>query len=482
MRHSSGFVERIKRHADRDPDRAAIVSLDVAISYRELVGRVDACARALAAQGLGAGEIVGLTVGDEALHLVATLALLELGIPQVSLGTHDPMPMRARLAARVGVARIVAASHDDRLDDLLFATVGSAGGGHPSRPAPFHDEPVVYFTGSGTTGEPKVVRMSERQIALQADRGYTDYGPERVLRLASVEHNNSKRLRLHCLWQGGTCVLRGAEPVALSTLCERFAVSWLDVAAYHLEDFVRSASPAHRFPAHTRLRCGGSRVPHRLRQEVLANVSAELHVSYGTTELGGVCIAYPHEHADPREPVGQPLAGVEVEIVDTERRPVASGEVGEIRLRAPGMVTGYVGDPEATKRHFVDGWFYPGDLVCRLPGGALCISGRVDDMMILNGINIFPAEVERVLESMPGVQQAKCFALRSDMHGEIPVAVVEVSGAEGPRADAIAQWARGWLGVRAPRRIVVVDALPRNAQGKVARRDLAALVPPMAGA
>jgi acyl-coenzyme A synthetase/AMP-(fatty) acid ligase len=479
MRSTSLFAERLKRHAGRDPDRAAIVTPDATIGYGELVGRVDACARSLDGQGLERGEIAGVTVRDEASHLVVTLALMTLGIPQVSVGTHEPVPMRARLAARIGVTRIVAASADDRLDGLLFASVPGPGDAASSRPVPYQggdDAVAVYLTGSGTTGDPKVVAMSERQLALQADRGYIDYGPERILRLASVEHNNSKRLRLYCLWQGGTCVLRGAGSIAIPTLCDRLAVSWLDVATYHLESFVRAEPHARRLPAPTKVRCGGSRVPWRLRQAVMSEVTPQLHVSYGATEVGGVCVSYPHEQADPQEPVGRPLAGVEVEIVDADRRPVADGEVGEIRIRAPGMVTGYVGDAQATQRHFDGGWFYPGDLVRRLPGGALCIQGRLDDMMILNGINIFPAEVERVLESMPGVRHAACFALRSDVHGEIPVAAVEVAPPDAPGVEAIAQWARGRLGVRAPRRIVVVDALPRNAQGKVARRELATLV------
>ena len=208
-----------------------------------------------------------------------------------------------------------------------------------ARAIPFHGDaeaPAVYLTGSGTTGEPKVVAMSERQLVLQADRGYRDYGRERVLRLASVEHNNSKRLRLYTLWQGGTCVLRGAAAASVPRLCERLAVSWLEVAPYHLEDLVRSAPGARRLPAHTAVRCGGARVPHKLRLAVLAEVTAALHVSYGTTETGGVCFSFPHEQHDPEEPVGRPLPGVEVEIVDAERRPVADGAVGEIRIRAPG--------------------------------------------------------------------------------------------------------------------------------------------------
>jgi long-chain acyl-CoA synthetase len=137
------------------------------------------------------------------------------------------------------------------------------------------------------------------------------------------------------------------------------------------------------------------------------------------------------------------------------------------------MVQGYVGDADATRRHFDGGWFYPGDLVRQLPGGALSVLGRKDDMMILNGINIFPSEVERVLESFPGVRHAVCFPLGSPVHGEIPVAAVELTRPDAATPDALASFARGQLGVRSPRKIVVMDELPRNAQGKIVKRDLA---------
>jgi len=479
---SSAILDRLREHALRDGSRPAIVQPESSIAYAELVKRVEACAHSLVRQGLRAGEIAGVTVRDEATHLVATLALLALGIPQVSIGTHDPVPMRRRLAGRIGVTRIVAAAGEDRLDGLDLALVPAEEPFAEGRAAlPWYGGDGVaalYLTGSGTTGEPKIVAMSERDLGLQADRGYCDYGPERVLRLASVEHNNSKRLRLYCLWHGGVCVLRGHRGASIHELCDRLRVTWLDLATYHVEDLVRAAPTAGRLPSHTNVRCGGSRLPSRLRRAFVGQVCDRLHVSYGTTEVGGICYSYPSEQMDPAEPVGRPLPGVTVEIVDAERRPVEAGDVGEIRVRAAGMVDHYVGDPVATRRHFDGGWFYPGDLVRMLPGGSLSIQGRRDDMMILNGINIFPAEVERVLEAMPGVRHAACFPLRSDVHGEIPVAAVELADRAAIGADAIMAWARGQLGLRAPRKVVVVDELPRNPQGKVARLELARLVVP----
>jgi len=151
----------------------------------------------------------------------------------------------------------------------------------------------------------------------------------------------------------------------------------------------------------------------------------------------------------------------------------APDEVGEIRLRAPGMATSYVGDAVATARHFREGWFVPGDLASFDRERRLIIHGRADDMMILNGINIFPVEIERVLETHPAVAAAAAFPLASPVHGQIPMAAVELREGAASSAAELLAWVRRELGVRAPRRIEVVPAMPRNAQGKILKRELA---------
>ena len=143
------------------------------------------------------------------------------------------------------------------------------------------------------------------------------------------------------------------------------------------------------------------------------------------------------------------------------------------------MVNGYYRNPAVTARNFRDGWFHTGDLGSFTPRGSLCLGGRLDDVMNLNGIKVYPAEIERVLESDPAVRTAAAFALRSDVHGEIPMAAVEWQGDAKPDAAALLSRARALLGVRAPRRIVLVDALPRTSTGKVARRELARIAEAM---
>ena len=152
------------------------------------------------------------------------------------------------------------------------------------------------------------------------------------------------------------------------------------------------------------------------------------------------------------------------------------GESGEILVHTPGMASGYLGDPELTAMRFRDGWFWTGDMGHMSADGALVVEGRRDDMMILNGINIFPAEIEETLERHSDVRAAAAAAIRSETHGDIPVAVVELQEGSGTTVAELLAFARQRLALRAPRRIAVVDAIPRNSQGKALRHKVLEIV------
>jgi acyl-coenzyme A synthetase/AMP-(fatty) acid ligase len=433
---------------------------------------------ALRANGVDAAGIAGVTVRGEIDHLVATLALLALGCPTVALASRDPVATRARLASRVGVAWVLGERPDDAIPGARFveldairagARAATRSTGRRERDA---SRPLLYLTGSGTTGEPKIIANAERDLSAHAE-AHIDFSRERALRPAHVEFNNSKRMRLYTLWQGGTCVLADGATDALPLLCARMRATWLELSPMHGASLLAAVRTHGPLPEGTRVRIGGARVPIAMRRAILAEASPRLHVSYGTTETSLVSIAGPAMH-DVRETVGLPTAGVEVEVLRADRTPAAPGESGTIRLRARGMATGYVGDDVATARHFKDGWFEPGDLATLDVDGQLVIHGRADDMMIMNGINIYPVEIERILERHPAVESAAAFPLASDVHGQIPVAAVELRAGLSCRGAELLAFARDALGVRAPRRVEVLAALPRNPQGKVLKRELAA--------
>jgi long-chain acyl-CoA synthetase len=497
---ADSFSARLREHATRKPEDTAVETDGVDLTW----GALDVEVRALAARwghaqrdrpgpdhavpGRRGGKPapVAITLRGEVDHLIATLALLVLGVPQVALSARDSPEARRKLAARVGAVGVIGDTDADALPGLAFTLFrhrvddGSSERRIDREPPVDADAPALYLTGSGTTGEPKLLAYSQRQLARHAERAYGDGGRDRVLRLAHVEYNNSKRLRLYTLWLGGTCILRDGSTDPVHRFCERHRVTWLELATMHAEDLLRASRREGRLREGMGVRIGGSRVPAALRRALLAEATSTLYVSYGATEVAQIAVAEPSLHDD-LEPVGRVVAGVETEIRRADGSRADADEVGEIRIRAAGMATAYIDDPVASERHFVDGWFVPGDLVSMSANGILRIHGRQDDMMIMNGINIFPAEIERVLESHPAVEAAAALPLASPMHGQIPIAAVELREGYACTSAELVAFARAALGVRTPRRIAILPALPRNALGKIVRRGLADRIGPPHG-
>lgn len=462
-----GFLDRLRELARQHPDHAAVCDAQREWSYAALTGRVEAACEQLRAQGIGPEAMVGVTLADEAEHLVATLALLAAGARQIVLATHDPVAMRVQLAARVGLTHLLAGAGVPVLDGVTrvdWPCIGAAPTGAP--PAGPLTGTLVLRT-SGTTGDLNLVAFDEAQIAAQAAR-HGDYRDERLLRLASIEHNNSKRHRLYCVWAGGSNVFRpaNAEWVAFA-LAHR--ITCLDISRMHAADLAGSPE-AHRLAA-VKLRTGGSAVPIGVRRAVLERATRQLYVRYAATECGAIAMAVPGDH-DADESAGRPLPGVELQVVGPDGGALPSGETGEIRLRAPGMAIRYLDNPSQTALRFRDGWFHPGDVGLLRDDGQLVVQGRRDDMIVLNGLNIFPAEIERVLERHPAVAEAAALPLASRVHGQIPVAAVVLQTGDTVTAGELRRYCHQHLGLRAPRRVLVIERMPKNSQGKTLKRQL----------
>jgi long-chain acyl-CoA synthetase len=477
MQLSSSFLERLSQHADRRPQHAAVVTASVTLNYGDLLRRVQAGLEYFRGQGIVPGAVVGLTLEDEVDHLIATLSLMAAGAGQITLATHDTPMLRARLAERVDVSHVVAASDAYRVSGTAFIQFPrqEVASSTLAAEVPAALGSTLFLKTSGTTGDMNIVAFREEQIAAQAHR-HDDYADERLLRLASIEHNNSKRHRLYCVWAGGTNVFRPREATDIVDYSLRHAVSCLDISRMHASDLAASHN-AHELGG-IKLRTGGSEVPFDVRCRIQDQVTRNLYVRYAATECGGIAMARPGEH-DAEATVGRLLDDVELQIVDADDKSLPPGSVGEIRLRAPGMATEYFDSPDDSARRFRHNWFYPGDVGYLRADGQLVIQGRKDDMIILNGLNICPAEIERVLESHPAVSVAAALSLPSRVHGQIPVAAVELHPNAIVTTSELQHYARQHLALRTPRRILILARLPRNSQGKIMRRELRPAFQPM---
>ncbi len=196
--------------------------------------------------------------------------------------------------------------------------------------------------------------------------------------------------------------------------------------------------------------------------------------AFGQTEMSSnTCFLKAEDAVRKMGSVGLPAVNVEVRIVDDAGADVPRGEVGEIVYRGPTVMKGYYKNPEATADAFRGGWFHSGDLVRQDDEGFIYVVDRVKDMIISGGENIYPAEVERAVERHPSVREVAVIGVPHPRWVESPVAVVVADGNEHPEQEEVLDFLKADLAsYKKPRAVVYVDELPRNASGKILKREL----------
>lgn len=467
------FIDRFRVLAADPPPEPAVIADGVAVSYPRLWAEVEALAGWLQRQGLQAGDTVGLTVRSEYPHLRAALALMRLGCPQLTLPSYESDEYRANLAARADVRFHLVEAAGQALEHLpqrVLPHEAPDALGPDRLPEPDADAPSVYFVSSGTTGRPKLIPLSQRQIFLQALNWQYPPGREVFWRPTPIEYNNSKRQRLYNVVTASINVFADPAGQRLADVVERHRVTRLNlsvVQSRRLMTELRSAG--RRLPDYCQLRIGGSAIGPDLRAALRDTVTPNLHLSYATSEFGALSTAGPEHHHDLGN-AGRVHPGVDLEIVDEADRPLPAGETGRIRARGPGMATAYFGDDEASARAFRGGWFHPGDMGRIDRDGLLHVVGRADDMMSLASINIFPSEIEAAFAGYPGIVECAAFALPSSHFGDIPLLAVVSDDAVD--LAAMQRFGRDLLGLRAPRKVFRVESMPRNAGGKILKDRL----------
>ena len=474
----------IARHAESIPRAAAVIEGDRVLAFREFDRAVWRAAAYLRRAGIGPGDVVGVTMGNTALHLVAGYALARMGAVQLSLPLRESRPVREGLARRFRAAALLCESAEAALPALAAISADPAWLDPDDSPI----ERAVRAQGdgagwkiamtSGTTSTPKAVLQSHamhiawRELNQAAVPVQPD---ERYLAVVPLDFFVGFRLCMDLHWAGAAVVVGDAPRTvnALFETIERHGVNYLYLTPSHLQQLLpRLPADRPHLPGLRRLRTGSMTVNEALRGDIMRRFTPNLVVAYGTNDVGS-----PFTLADGDtlkkfpDSLGFPAPSVTVEVVDEAGRALPAGETGFIRVRAPGMPRAYIDNPEASARAFRDGWFYPGDLGTKSPEGVLYFKGRADDLMNYDGIKIYPAEIEAALLEHPGVAEAAAFPLASRKHQDLPAAAVVLR--PGASQDAVHAWSRERLGTRAPAVLVALSALPRNAAGKVLKRELA---------
>ncbi|GAB2711270.1 class I adenylate-forming enzyme family protein [Kitasatospora kifunensis] len=485
------LTQLLDRNVQCFPDRAAVVDRDRSLTWTAFRERTSSVARGLAAMGIRRGDRVAILSRDRVEVMESYFALARLGALFVPVN-HSLTPTEVTgIVERTGAVAVIGESlllerHPDlpvrwriALDGPQFTALGDGGGPHLP-PVP-DDAPAAILHTSATTGQAKGVTVdhaSFRAIALGwlAAARPTD---DMVLVNCCPLYHGSMVVSLTYMAAGATLVLvPGFKPqTALAAIADNQATHiWL--VPQMLRFLLRAKSlDGTDLSSLREVLYGAAPMPADLYAEAAESLGCGFRQVYGMTEVGGPFVTLgPDEHPAPEHmqevlPSGRVIPGMSVRVLDPHGAESATGGIGEIHVRGPGVMQGYWGDEAATRAVTVDGWTRTGDLGFLDEEGRIHLVDRMKDLIIRAGLNVYPMEVERALHTHPAVLDEAVIGVPDEDYGEVPVAFVVADGSVD-ESDLMRHLVGRLAPYKRPRRIEFVSTVPRNPAGKILKKLL----------
>lgn len=491
----------VREFAQVSPEVTAVVDGDRTLTYAELGERAARLANVLLDQGLEAGSHVAICLGNRLEFPEIACGIAMAGMVMVPLNPRyterearfvvEHSDARAVVVDRalVDVVTPVAAEHglpvivlgptpDDSPYEELLAGASPV---DPHRTVAETDPFCIAYT-SGTTGDPKGVVISHRSRSLTFYQAAAEWGlgtGRTSLAVAPMYHGAGFAFGYAPVFTGGTVVmLRRWDPEEMLRLAERHRVQSIFLVPAHAT-MLRALPPGtisgYDLSALDTLYFNAAALPFELKKWVFeAFPDVGVHELYGSTEAGIVTNLRPADMRRKPGSVGKAWFMTEIRVLDGLGNEVGPGGTGELYSRSPYLMRGYYKNPAATDACTTeDGFVTCGDLVTLDDEGYIYIVGRSSDTIVSGGVNVYPREVEDVLLQHPSVADAAVLGVRSERWGEeVAAVVVLVPGATFDVAELEAHCRAQLAGFKVPRQWKVANELPRNAAGKVVKRNI----------
>ncbi|MCZ0985931.1 class I adenylate-forming enzyme family protein [Streptomyces diastatochromogenes] len=471
------FASLPDRRAALDPDGPAVSDGLQALTNAQLLNRVRAAAHHLRDLGIGPGDVVALKLTNRVEFVLLLFAAWRLGATVTPVNPSMTDGEVARQLVDSGARLLVVEDGTEAVAGLVTLAVGGLreqAPGWDEAPQPDPSALALLIYTSGTTGVPKGVMLDHANIDAMVEMGRLalELGPsDRCLLILPLFHVNGIIVSvLTPLLVGASVVIAGRfDPRTFFDLVERerptffSAVPTIYGMLAALPDSVQPDTSSLRFGV-----CGAAPASADLLARFEARYGFPLVEGYGLSE--GTCGSTINPVSGPRRAgtVGLPFPGQEIRIVDAAGAEVAQGLDGEVIVRGANVMRGYLGRPEETARTVIDGWLHTGDIGHLDEGGYLTLVGRSKDMIIRGGENIYPKEIEDVLTGDRSVLEAAVIGVPDEKWGEVVVAYVQPR--PGVTVDPAALQklcARHLTGYKRPTSYIVVEAIPKNAVGKI---------------
>ncbi len=497
--------EALRRAAAKWAQAPAIVTEDDTLSFATLAAQSDALAAALIARGVRPGDRICLYAPNSPAFVISYCGIVKAGAVVVPL---NPMLHPEEAAWIVGDSGAAAMIFSDQLeaaraildaapriklririnssrktdnDDLPWERLIHPGT-QPPLPAidPARDPAVILYT-SGTTGRPKGAVLTHRNLvanaaSVKAALHLEPGGHDRILVVLPMFHAFAAMAGMIFPLLHGCCLapLPRFSPDNVARTIDRLKITVLPAVPSMFNLLLRLPRDLdHCFRSLRYCISGGAALPRKIMESFEERFKVPIYEGDGPTECSPVTCVNPIGGLRKPGSVGLPVPGVEMNIMDAHGNPLPPETIGEITVRGPNVMKEYWQRPAETQAAFFGDWFRTGDLGYRDNDGYFYIVDRCKDMIICNGVNVYPRIIEEVLYRCPGIREAAVVGEPHPLHGEIPVAYVSLQPHAVPNASEIRDFCRRHLGRHEiPRRIHFMDELPKNASGKIMKRAL----------
>ncbi|MFO1192021.1 MAG: long-chain-fatty-acid--CoA ligase [Rhodoferax sp.] len=499
---SDTFATTLRAHAARTPSAPALTYGDVTWTFGDLDALSSRSAQALRAAGVQAGDRVALLTKNQAECFELMFACNKIGAILVGLNWRlAPLEITAIVADATPSIVVVGATEQGLLSDAARATPGlrrvlvlgpeydawrAAAPATDTGYTPAADDVFLLLYTSGTTGLPKGVMLTNRGMAYTRRlAGFWGMTPSSVNLVAMpMFHIGGCGYGSSTMLAGGhTVLMREVNPATAITLIERHRVTHTFFVPTVVQMLLDVPGVAQADLSSLQLLMyGAAPIGDVLLRRALQVLRCRFIQAYGMTETSGTVVdLLPEDHepdgprADLLRSVGQALPWVELRVIDPNTLDDApTGEVGEIWIRSEMVMQGYWKNPQATREAIMDGgWLRTGDAAYLDAQGYIYLFDRFKDMIISGGENIYPAEVENAINAHPAVQEVAVIGVPHPRWGETPLAVVVVRPGHRLEGQALIDFTRGRLAhYKCPTAVEFADTLPRNASGKLLKREL----------
>lgn len=478
----------LEKNAHEIPEYPAIISDHTLLTHSELLKHVSDIVTLLKAQGIPHHTNVAIRFEDPVKHLLFYYALMIMGICQTSINPNEIIKIQQKTISLAEVGLVI---QDIAPDNILIqqtiyvpkiSTLSTSIIDWGKVPIPKErnetDISAEIIIGSGTTGEPKVFYLGSSALARRITREASAMNyqrGERYFTYTSIHYTSAEHESAGAHFKQLTVIMPRKKPNSIIQFCIMHKIDHISLtgsqAMILLSQLPQSEKPHSLYLPHLKsLSLHSSSISESIRHKILHTVSNKLFIKYGTNEVGECTMATTKDILKWPGTVGHTFKDIDLSIVDDDGNICASGVSGNILIHTSDPLLYYINNPEATQKAFKPEGYYPGDIGKLTEDGNLIFEGRKDDMMIYSGVNIYPRELESVLESHPYVIESAVFPLITSSQESVPLAVVRVN--KKVSETELLQLCQNELGWRRPQRIFFADKMPRNKVGKILKREL----------